>query len=46
MSVEVRPDADALAEAIAERLAASIAELQAAQGRTPRIVLTGGTIAA
>ena len=45
MSVEVLPDADALAEAIAERLSALVADLQA-QGRTPRVVLTGGTIAA
>ena len=45
MSVEVLPDADALAEAIAERLSALVATVQA-QGRSPRIVLTGGTIAA
>ncbi len=45
MSVEVLPDADALAQAIAERLTTLVAGLQA-QGRTPRLVLTGGTIAA
>ena len=45
MSVEVLPDADALAAAIAGRLCTLVAELQA-QERTPRIVLTGGTIAA
>ena len=44
MTVEVLPDADALAEAIAERLTGRIADLQR-RGRTPRIVLTGGTIA-
>ena len=45
MSIEILPDADALAQAIADRLTTHVAELQA-QGRTPRIVLTGGTIAA
>ena len=45
MIVEINPDADALAEAISERLSARVAELQA-KGRTPRVVLTGGTIAA
>ena len=45
MSVEVLPDADALAQAIAERLITHVAGLQA-RGRTPRLVLTGGTIAA
>ncbi|MGA8987177.1 6-phosphogluconolactonase [Aeromicrobium sp.] len=44
MSTEVYPDAPALAEAIAERLSGRIALIQA-QGRRPRIVLTGGTIA-
>ncbi len=45
MSVEVLPDADALAQAIAERLTTLVAGLQA-QEHTPRIVLTGGSIAA
>jgi 6-phosphogluconolactonase len=45
MSVEILPDAEALAQAIAERLATHVAGLQA-HGHTPRIVLTGGTIAA
>lgn len=45
MTVEVLPDADALAQAIAERLTTLVAGSQA-QGHTPRIVLTGGTIAA
>ena len=44
MRIEILPDADALAQAIADRLITHVAELQA-QGRTPRIVLTGGTIA-
>lgn len=45
MTVEVFPDADTLAQAIAERLNTLVAGLQA-RGRTPRVVLTGGTIAA
>jgi 6-phosphogluconolactonase len=45
MSTEILPNADALAQAVAERLAALVADLQA-RGRTPRIVLTGGSIAA
>ncbi len=45
MSVDILPDADALAQTIAERLTTLVAGLQA-QERTPRIVLTGGTIAA
>jgi 6-phosphogluconolactonase len=45
MIIEILPDADALAQAIADRLTTHVAKLQA-QGRTPRIVLTGGTIAA
>jgi 6-phosphogluconolactonase len=45
MSVEILPDADALAQAIADRLTTLVAGLQA-QGATPRVVLTGGTIAA
>ena len=45
MTIEVLPDADTLAQAIANRLSSQVADLQA-QGRTPRIVLTGGTIAA
>ena len=44
MTVEVLPNADALADAIAERLTGRVADLQG-RGRTPRIVLTGGTIA-
>jgi 6-phosphogluconolactonase len=44
MSIEILTDADALAQAIADRLTARVAALQA-EGRTPRIVLTGGTIA-
>jgi len=45
MSIEILPGADALAQTIADRLTARVADLQA-QGRTPRVVLTGGTIAA
>lgn len=45
MSNDVRPDAEALARSIADRLTTRVAELQA-QGHTPRVVLTGGTIAA
>lgn len=45
MTVDILPDADALAQTIAERLTTLVAGLQA-QERTPRIVLTGGTIAA
>jgi 6-phosphogluconolactonase len=44
MTIEILPDADALAQAIADRLTSRVAALQA-EGRTPRIVLTGGTIA-
>jgi 6-phosphogluconolactonase len=44
MTVDVLPDADALAEAVAKRLGSRVADLQR-RGRTPRIVLTGGTIA-
>lgn len=44
MSVEIYPDADALASAIAERITGRLALIQA-EGRRPRIVLTGGTIA-
>jgi len=44
MTIEILPDADALAQAIADRLSSRVAALQA-EGRTPRIVLTGGTIA-
>ena len=44
MSEEVYPDAPALAAAIADRLTGRIALIQA-EGRRPRIVLTGGTIA-
>jgi 6-phosphogluconolactonase len=44
MTVEVHPDADALAAEIATRLTARVAEIQAG-GSTPRVVLTGGSIA-
>lgn len=44
MTIEVHPDADALAEAIAARLSARVGEIQD-EGRTPSVVLTGGTIA-
>lgn len=44
MGTEVFPDSAALAAAIAERLTGRIALVQA-EGRRPRIVLTGGTIA-
>ncbi|TIC86558.1 6-phosphogluconolactonase [Nocardioides sp. GY 10127] len=42
--VEVHPDASALATAIAGELLNRLADVQAA-GRTPHVVLTGGTIA-
>jgi len=45
MRIDILPDADELAQAIADRLSTLVTDLQA-QGRTPRIVLTGGTIAA
>lgn len=44
MSTEVWPDADALAGAIAARIVDRLADVQRS-GRTPSIVLTGGTIA-
>lgn len=44
MDVLRQPDADALAADIARRLTERIAGVQA-QGRTPHVVLTGGTIA-
>ncbi|MCW2748931.1 MAG: hypothetical protein JWR83_41 [Aeromicrobium sp.] len=44
MSVEVSPDAHALAEAIATRLT-ELLELVQRDGRRPSVVLTGGTIA-
>lgn len=44
MTIDVHPDADDLATAISMRLSERVAELQA-RGRTPRVVLTGGTIA-
>lgn len=44
MNVETWPDADSLATAIAERIVERIALVQQA-GRTPSVVLTGGTIA-
>lgn len=40
----VSPDADQLAEAVAEALIARLAEVQA-EGRVPSVCLTGGTIA-
>jgi 6-phosphogluconolactonase len=44
MTIEILPDADVLAQEIADRLTSRVAAVQA-EGRTPRIVLTGGTIA-
>ena len=44
MRIDILPDADELAQAIADRLTAEVAAIQA-EGRTPRVVLTGGTIA-
>ncbi|MET1038580.1 MAG: 6-phosphogluconolactonase [Aeromicrobium sp.] len=44
MTTEVWPDAEALAGAIAERVVDRLAHVQRT-GRTPSIVLTGGTIA-
>ena len=44
MSVEVWPDANALAEAIAQRIVERLAHVQQS-GRIPTVVLTGGTIA-
>ena len=43
-STEIWPDADALAGAIAQRILDRLAQVQQS-GRTPSIVLTGGTIA-
>lgn len=43
-TVDVRPDAAELAVAIARRMESTLAAIQAA-GRTPRVLLTGGTIA-
>jgi 6-phosphogluconolactonase len=45
MTVEVAPDPDELAKTIADRLTERVVELHA-RHRVPRIVLTGGTIAA
>ena len=45
MTIEILPDADALAQEVADRLTTRVAALQS-EGRTPRIVLTGGSIAA
>lgn len=42
--IEVQPDADALATAVAGELVERLRDVQAA-GRVPQIVLTGGTIA-
>lgn len=44
MTVETWPDADALATAIAERIVDRLSHVQQT-GRTPTVVLTGGTIA-
>lgn len=44
MDVEILPDGEALAEAIATRLTGRIALVQA-EGRRPSVVLTGGSIA-
>jgi 6-phosphogluconolactonase len=44
MSIQTYTDADALADAIAQRIVGRLAEVQQS-GRTPAIVLTGGTIA-
>jgi 6-phosphogluconolactonase len=44
MTTDVWPDADSLAQGIAERFVERIAEVQQS-GRTPTVVLTGGTIA-
>jgi len=43
-TVEVQPDAAALAKAIANQIESRLAAVQAA-GRTPRVLLTGGSIA-
>jgi 6-phosphogluconolactonase len=45
MRIDILPDADELAQAIADRLTTLVTDLQA-EGRTPHVVLTGGTIAA
>jgi 6-phosphogluconolactonase len=45
MRIDILPDADELAQAMAGRLTTLVTNLQA-QRRTPRVVLTGGTIAA
>jgi 6-phosphogluconolactonase len=45
MTVEIVPDADELARTIADRLTDRVVQLHSSQ-RVPRIVLTGGTIAA
>jgi 6-phosphogluconolactonase len=44
MTTEIWPDADALAQAVAERIVARVAHVQRT-GSTPSVVLTGGTIA-
>lgn len=44
VEVDVLPDPAALAEDVARRLLAALAEVQA-QGRVPSVLLTGGTIA-
>lgn len=43
-TIEVQPDATVLAAAIARRIESTLAAVQAA-GRTPRVLLTGGSIA-
>jgi 6-phosphogluconolactonase len=42
--VDIQPDADALADGFARRFEGHLASLQA-EGRTPRVLLTGGTVA-
>jgi 6-phosphogluconolactonase len=44
MTTEIWPDADSLAQAIADRVVSRLGEVQR-EGRTPSIVLTGGSIA-
>ncbi len=46
MTVQVLEDRDALARAVAHRISTRIAELHESRGRRPRLVLTGGSIAA
>ena len=46
MTVQVLEDRDALARAVAHRISTRIAELRESSTRRPRLVLTGGSIAA